>query len=113
MQKGKLFPLIVIGVLTILSICLFLSNINKNKHFSRLIVVYKNQTLEYKTLTADSVIVIDEISFWVVSKEKKSIVLKPNKALKVEGLKVNEIKIKLGEEKTICDEDRCILMRLK
>lgn len=113
MEKGKLIPLITAIVLFIIAIFIFIYNQNKDVRFDKLIVTYKDQKNEYDTLNVDDVIVVNNVSFWVVSTIKNSIILNTSDYLKYEDKKITEIEVELNETKSICfEENDCMLLQL-
>ncbi|MBQ6840704.1 MAG: hypothetical protein IJO63_01125 [Bacilli bacterium] len=113
MEKGKLIPLISAAVLAIVAVVVVINNQRNNVSFDKLIVTYKDQKNEYDTVTVDDVIVVKDVSFWVVSTVRKSIVLNSSNSLLVNGKESTEIEVNLNKATDVCfSEDDCIIMQL-
>ncbi|MBE6148407.1 MAG: hypothetical protein E7167_02810 [Firmicutes bacterium] len=113
MDKGKLIPLITAVVLLLVAIVVFVYNQSKDVSFDKLVVTYKAQKNEYDTVKVDDVIVVDKVSFWVVSTVKNAIVLNASDYLLVDGKNVTEIEVKLNESTNVCfTEEDCIMLQL-
>lgn len=113
MDKGKLVPLISTIILLLVAIVVIIYNRSSEISFDKLIVTYKTQKSEYDTLTVDDVIVVKNVSFWVVSTVKNAIVLNSSDYLLVDDMETTEIEIKINESKSVCfNEDDCIMFQL-
>lgn len=113
MDKGKLIPLVTAGILLLVALIIVFNNQAKSISFDKLIVNYKSQKTEYDTLNVDDVIVVDKVSFWVVSTVQNAVVMNASEYLLVDGKEVIEIELKLDETKTVClTKDNCITFQL-
>lgn len=113
MDKGKLLPLVLAAILFIVAISIFINNQKNSKHFDKLIVSYKTQNSEYNDLHVDDVIVIDNVSFWVVSTVKDSIVLNSSSYVYQSEEEILEFEIELNKSETIClSASNCIVFSL-
>ena len=96
-----------------MAIIIFGYNQSKNTKYEKLIVTYNAQKNEYDTLTIEDVIVVSNVSFWVVSISKDAVVLNSSDNLLVENKEVTEIEVKLNEGKNVCiKENDCIMLQL-
>ena len=113
MEKGKVVPLITAVVLILVALVIFGYNQKNVSTFEKLIVTYNAQKNEYDTLHVDDVIVVEDVSFWVVSTIRNSVVLNSSDYLLVDNKEVMEIEIKINETKKACfTEDNCIMLQL-
>jgi len=113
MEKGKLIPLGLAAVLLIVAIGIFINNWRNNKAFDKLVVSYKTQKSEYNDIRVDDVIVVGDVSFWVVSTIKDAIVLNSSGYMIENEKEALEFEIKLNESKQICFKyDDCIIFNL-
>lgn len=113
MEKGKLIPLVLAAILFIVAIFIFINNQINSRAFEKLYVVYKAQKSEYDKVRVDDVIVVRDVSFWVVSTLKDSIVINSSGYLLENEKESTEFEIKLNESKKICfKEDDCIIFNL-
>ena len=115
MEKGKIIPIVIAIVLFIGAIIIIISNIVKGKvNYDKIVFAYNNETQEYNDLAIDNVIVINNISFWIVSLDKNDVVLNASVSLKDGNNKeTNEFKIEIGKDSTACfDNGSCVLFKL-
>ena len=113
MEKGKVIPMILAAILLIVAIIIFVYNQSKDVSFDKLIVTYNGHKNEYDTLTVDDVIVVGNVSFWVVSTIKDSIVLNTSASVFIDNKEVTEIEVNLNERKNVCfKENDCIFLEL-
>ena len=114
MDKGKLVPIVSAIALTIIAIIIvFVNNQRNNVSFEKLIVTYKSQKNEYDSVSVDDVIVVNNVSFWVVSTVKQSVVLNSSENLLVDDKETNEIQIKINKATNVCfSKDDCMIMQL-
>ena len=113
MDKGKLIPLLLAAALFIVAICLFINDQKNNKKYDKLSVSYKSQKNEYADLKVDDVIVVKNISFWIVSTVNDSIVIRSSGYLTDGGKEDVEFKIELNKSKQLCFKpDDCIIFSL-
>lgn len=115
MKSGRIISIAVAGVLLFAAIILFINLQKNNDTFSILVVNYNNEKQEYKNIEVENVFVVNNISFWIVSKEKDTIVLNTSDELYNEdNEKTNEFSIKLKKDSSICfDENDCVHMTLE
>ncbi len=114
MDKGKLIPIASAVALAIIAIIIvFVNNQRNNVSFEKLIVTYKSQKNEYNSVRVDDVIVINNVSFWVVSTVKQSVVLNSSEDLLIDDKESNEIQVKINKATKVCfSKDDCIIMQL-
>lgn len=113
MDKGKLIPLLLAGLLFLISIVLYVNNQKNNQTYSKLIVSYKTQKTEYDNLNVDDVIVVGNVSFWVVSTSKEFVVLNSSEYLFWEDSETIEFKIEMNQTNKACfNPDNCIYFNL-
>lgn len=113
MEKGKLIPLISTAILVIIAMVVFTYNQKGNVSFEKLMVTYKSQKTDYSHPKVDDVIVVSNVSFWVVSTIRDTIVLNASDYLLVDGKEVTEVEVKLNKSKSVCfAEDDCIMLQL-
>ena len=103
MDKGKLYPIIIIFVLIIVALFLY---VNKNKksdnYYTKLIVEYEGQTHEYENLNTEQFIKHGDVNFYVVSNEGDKMVLLTDEEVTLDGKKTKEILIKAKKQYSIC-----------
>ncbi|MBE6155268.1 MAG: hypothetical protein E7164_00750 [Firmicutes bacterium] len=113
MDRDKVIPLVTAAILLFVAVIIFGYNQNNLSAFEKLIVNYNNQKNEYENLAVDDVIVVGNVSFWVVSTIKDSIVLNTSDYLLVDNDEVTEIEVKLNETKKACfTENNCMFLQL-
>ena len=115
MERGKLIPIIIAIALAFVAIGIVINNLSKGKiNYSKIISSYNNETQEYNDLALDNVIVINNVSFWIVAIDKNDVVLNTNSSIKDENNKdINEVTIKVGKDTTACfDNGSCVLFKL-
>lgn len=115
MKSGKVISIVISAVLLLAAIVLFINLQKNNETFSILVVNYNNEKQEYKNIAVDNVFVVNNVSFWVVSTEKDTIVLNTSDELyDGKNEKTNEFYVKLKEDSTICfDTSDCVHMNLE
>lgn len=102
MDKGKVIPISITCVLLAIGTYLVVNFIQNSKVYEKLIVSYKDYKTEYKDIKVDNVIVVNNISFWIVSTNKNEIVISSSEYLLADNKENNRFKIKLDETKKIC-----------
>lgn len=102
MDKGKVIPLAITGVLSVIAVYLFVNFLKNNERYEKLIVSYKDIKYEYEDIVVNNVIVINNISFWIVSTNKNEIVLNSSDYLLDNGKEENVFQIKMDDTKTVC-----------
>lgn len=114
MNKGKVMGFIAVGLLIIAGIYATIKIINNNKTFEKMIITYKDNRQQYTDLKVDNVIVINNISFWIVSTTEDAIVLNTSEYLKQDGEEKNEFQITLEKETIACFNDSdCVYFSLE
>lgn len=115
MDKGKMIPIIISIVLSILALVLLVNMfLGKKTTYSKLLSSYNNQNEEYKDIKIDHVYVINNVSFWIKSIEKEKIILQSSIDLKDEnGKETSEFIINKNIDTKACfSNDSCVLFKL-
>lgn len=114
MVKEKIIPIVITVVLLIAIVVILIVNKNNKMEFSELNISYHNENISHTDIEIDNVFVIDNVSFWIVSKAKNEIVLNSSDDITYNNKKKNEIKLVINKAKEICFADNsCALLELK
>lgn len=115
MKSGKVISVVIAGVLILVAIVLFINLQKNNDTFSILVVSYNGEKQEYKNIEVENVFVVNNVSFWIVSTGKDTIVLNSSDELyDEENNKTNEFYVKLKEDTAICfSASDCVHMNLE
>ena len=115
MEMKKLVPIILAIALLVIAGFLLSRNLKMNKTtYSKMVASYNNQNEEHTNLKVDDVIVINNVSFWVVAVEPNKVVLQSSVSLKDDSEKeVTEFEVKTsGDTKACFSDDSCVLFKL-
>lgn len=114
MNKGKLIPIIIIAVLALIIVYLVCSKaiLGKVKTFEHFSIEYNHEVTTYDEINVNNVIVVNNVSFWVVSVEGNKVVLNSNVNFNKDG-ESSEFAVELEKPKTVCfEENNCATFSL-
>lgn len=113
MDKNKVIPLAIAVILGIVAVSLFTVNIKKNKEYSKLIISYKDSDNEYTDIKLENLIVVNNVSFSIISVSKNGMVMSSSEDVEFNKKKVSELQLNAGESHKVCfADDDCAIFRL-
>lgn len=114
MDRKKLLPLILaLFLLVVLAILLYSKVINKYS-YNKIIAIYNNQKQEQSDLNGELVLVINNVSFWIDSKNKDTLILKSSEKLNDDNdNSTDRFLISTVLDTKVCFKDEsCVLFKL-